>query len=294
MLVHLFFRGKFFFHNFWFSFPRESFPRRIPGSEGQKHLLQTQDPNTLFNSHINLPLRMWNIDPHSWPGTTDPNLQNEMLQEDLWHLIQRQNHKWRRQEPSQGSYWITQWPPLHSQNQETEIVRTCYTSNRTCKNHHAGHSTRREEARQTKEMLAWQIQGMDGAASRQDPETSRGLAGGRSSKHLWCPYSPPTPKGCWLLILGSTVSCYTRGTQEGCRENGCVHREYLILKRSCNTHMDFRCVTRLFHILLSWAEIQHFTEDDQQHIQIITDNHIQQSHTHIQIYKAATTTTNPR
>ena len=40
--------------------------------------------------------------------------------------------------------------------------------------HHAGHSTRREETRQTKEMLARQHQGMDGAASRQDPETSRG------------------------------------------------------------------------------------------------------------------------
>ena len=46
------------------------------------------------------------------------------------------------------------------------MVWTCYTSNRTYKNHHAGHSTRREETRQTKEMLAQQ--------HRQDPETSRG------------------------------------------------------------------------------------------------------------------------
>ena len=53
------------------------------------------------------------------------------------------------------------------------MVSTCYTSNRTCKHHHAGHSTRREETRQTKEMLARQHQGMDGAASRQDHETSR-------------------------------------------------------------------------------------------------------------------------
>ena len=53
------------------------------------------------------------------------------------------------------------------------MVWTCYTSNRTCKHHHAGHSTRREETRQTKKMLARQHQGMDGAASRQDPETSR-------------------------------------------------------------------------------------------------------------------------
>ena len=53
------------------------------------------------------------------------------------------------------------------------MVWTCYTSNRTCKHHHAGHSTRREETRQTKKMLARQHQGKDGAASRQDPETSR-------------------------------------------------------------------------------------------------------------------------
>ena len=117
---------------------------------------------------------MWNIDPHSWTGTTDPNLRNEMLQEDLWHLIQRQNHTRRRQEPSQGGHWTTRWPPLYSQDQETEMVWTCYTSNRTCKHHHAGHSTRREETRQTKEMLARQHQGMDGAAFRQDPETNRG------------------------------------------------------------------------------------------------------------------------
>ena len=55
----------------------------------------------------------------------------------------------RRQEPSQGGHWATRWP-FYSQDQETEMVWTCYTSNRTCKHHHAGHSTRREETRQTK------------------------------------------------------------------------------------------------------------------------------------------------
>ena len=30
------------------------------------------------------------------------------------------------------------------------MVWTCYTNNRTCKHNHAGHSTRREETRQTK------------------------------------------------------------------------------------------------------------------------------------------------
>ena len=34
-----------------------------------------------------------------------------------------------------------------------QMVWTCYTSNRTCKRHHAGHSTRREEKRQTEETL---------------------------------------------------------------------------------------------------------------------------------------------
>ena len=114
---------------------------------------------------LTIPLRMWNIDPHSWTGTTDPNLRNEMLQEDLWHLIQRQNHKRRRQKQSQGGHWTTRWPPVYSQDQETEVVWTCYTSNRNCKHHHAWHSTRWEETRQTKEMLARQHQGMDGAAS---------------------------------------------------------------------------------------------------------------------------------
>ena len=52
------------------------------------------------------------------------------------------------------------------------MVQTRYTINRTCIDHHAGHSTRREETRQTKEMLARQHQGMNGAASRQDPETN--------------------------------------------------------------------------------------------------------------------------
>ena len=103
-----------------------------------------------------------------------PNPRNEMLQEDLWHLIQRQNHKRRRQKPRQGGHWTTRWPPLYSQDQETEMVWTCYTGNRTCKHHHAGHRTRWEETRQTKEMLARQHQGMDGTASRQDAETSRG------------------------------------------------------------------------------------------------------------------------
>ena len=41
------------------------------------------------------------------------------------------------------------------------------------KHHHAGHATRWEETRQTEIMLARRHQGMDGAASRQDPETSR-------------------------------------------------------------------------------------------------------------------------
>ena len=61
-------------------------------------------------------------------------------------------------------------------SEEISILRgvSCHTSNRTCKNHQAGHSTRWEETRQTEEMLARQHQGMDGAASRQDPENSRG------------------------------------------------------------------------------------------------------------------------
>ena len=62
------------------------------------------------------------------------------------------------------------------------MICICYTSNKTCKHHHAGHSTRQDETRQTKKkkkkkkkkMLARQHQGMDGAASRQESETSRG------------------------------------------------------------------------------------------------------------------------
>ena len=184
--------------------------------EGQKNHLQTQDPNTSFNSHINLPLRMWNMDPHSWTWTTDPNLRNEMLQEDLWHLIQRQNHKRRRQEPSQGGHWTTRWPPLYSQEQETEMVWTCYTSNRTCKHHHAGHSIRREETRQTKEMLARQHQGMDGAASRQDPETSRGQRRLEEDHQNICG-APTAPQRlmlmlmrfvCWRLSFPTTWNVY--------------------------------------------------------------------------------------
>ena len=76
---------------------------------------------------------------------------------------------------------------IKSQDQETEMVRTCYTSNRTCKDHHTGHSTRREETRQAKEMLARQHQGRDG-----DPETSRGQRR-LEENHLWFPYSPPPP-----------------------------------------------------------------------------------------------------
>ena len=50
-----------------------------------------------------------------------------------------------------------------------------------------------------KKMLARQHQGMDGAASRQDPETSRRqrrLEKDHQNIIMWCPYSPPTAKGC--------------------------------------------------------------------------------------------------
>ena len=75
------------------------------------------------------------------------------------------------------------------------MVWTCYTSNRTCKHHHAGHSTKREETRQTKQMLARQHQGMDGAASRQDPETSRRQRRLEKDHQNICgaPTAPPPP-----------------------------------------------------------------------------------------------------
>ena len=69
-----------------------------------------------------------------------------------------------------------------------------------------GHSTRREETRQTKKkkMLARQHQGMDGAASRQDPETSRRQRRLEKDHQNICgaptapppPPPPPTAKGC--------------------------------------------------------------------------------------------------
>ena len=101
-----------------------------------------------------------------------------------------------------SSWWISwskvleirDWRAVKMSCPWFDLCYVCYyKSNRTCKHHHAVHSTRQEETRQTKEMLTRYHQGMDGTASRQDPVTSRGQRWQGSSKHLWCPYSPPPP-----------------------------------------------------------------------------------------------------
>ena len=98
-------------------------------------------------------------------------MENEVLPQDITHLIQRPGY--RRGSPCQdpASNRTTRRPD-HRKKTQAAVVWTCLPFFRSGQNHLARHSERVKKTRQTKEQVGRQHQGIDRPGVRQVPEGS--------------------------------------------------------------------------------------------------------------------------
>ena len=143
--------------------------------------------------HINLPVCMWIMDPHSrapkkntkpwkWGATARYNASHTKTMLPTGKSVPR----------SRGSR-TTRRPLDHCKETQTAVVWSCLLSIRSGRNHLARHSEKGKKTRQTEEEVGRQHQGMDRPGVRQVPEGSgeQGKYGGNWLRnHLWCPSDP--------------------------------------------------------------------------------------------------------
>ena len=111
--------------------------------ERQEHCTQFQNQTDAILGHLNFPVRLWNMDPHSRIREKDTNYRNEMLPKTLGHLLQRPRYKWESGEQNQTSHWALWRSSHHCEETKTEMVWAQNKINRTCKDDPSGHCTRR-------------------------------------------------------------------------------------------------------------------------------------------------------
>ena len=97
---------------------------------------------------------------------------NEVLPEDITHLIQRPCYQ--RGSPCQfpAGNRTTQRPPADRKETQTAVVWSCFSFIRSGQNHLARHSERGKKTRQTEEEVGRQHEGMDRPGVWQVPEGS--------------------------------------------------------------------------------------------------------------------------
>ena len=112
------------------------------------------------------------MDPHSGAPKKNTSHENEVLQQDTSHLIQRPCYQ--RGCPCQDSTGnrTTRRPPDHRRETQTAVVWSCLPFITSGQNHLARHSKRGKKTRQTEEEARRQHKGMDRPGVRQVPEGS--------------------------------------------------------------------------------------------------------------------------
>ena len=97
---------------------------------------------------------------------------NEVLSQDITHLIQRPCYQ--RESPCHdpAGNWTTRRPPDDRKETQTAVVWTCLPFFRSSQNYPAVHSDRGKKTRQTEEEVGRQHQGMDRPGISQVPESS--------------------------------------------------------------------------------------------------------------------------
>ena len=128
--------------------------------ERQEHCTQFQNQTDAILGHLNFPVRLWDMDPHSRVREKDTNYRNEMLSKTFGHLLQGSCYKWGSGEQNQTSHWAL-WRSHHCEETQTEMIWAQNKINRTCKDDPTGHCTRREKERQTEKEMGRQRNGMD-------------------------------------------------------------------------------------------------------------------------------------
>ena len=129
--------------------------------ERQEHCTKFQNQTDAILGHLNFPVRLRDMDPHSRVREKDTNYRNEMLSKTLGHLLQRSCYKWGSGEQNQTSHWALWRSSHHCEETKTEMVWAQNKINRTCKDDPTGHCTRREKKRQTEKEMGRQRNGMD-------------------------------------------------------------------------------------------------------------------------------------
>ena len=112
------------------------------------------------------------MDPHSRAPKKNTSHGNEVLAQDITHLIQRPCYQ--RACPCQdpAGNWTTRRPPDDGKETQTAVVWSCFPFIRSGQNHPARHSERGKKTRQTEEEVGRHYQGMDRPGVRQVPESS--------------------------------------------------------------------------------------------------------------------------
>ena len=112
------------------------------------------------------------MDPHSRAPKKNASDGNEVLPQDIMHLIQRPSYQRGSacQDPARNG--TTQRPPDHRNETQTAVVWTCLPLIRSSQNHLARHSERGKKTKQTEEAMGRQSQEMDRPRVRQFPEGS--------------------------------------------------------------------------------------------------------------------------
>ena len=112
------------------------------------------------------------MDPHSTHPKKNTSHRNEVVPQDITHLIQRPCYQ--RGSPCQGPAGnrTTRRPPDDRKETQTVVVWSCLPFIRSGQNHLARHSERGKKTRQTKEEVGRQHQGMDRPGVCEVPEGS--------------------------------------------------------------------------------------------------------------------------
>ena len=151
--------------------------------EWKEYFSQFQDTTDTLPGHIQLPICLWIMDPHSIGPKKNTS-------QDTTHLIQRPCYQRGSlcQDPA-GNRTIWR-PPVHRKEMQTAVVWSCLLFIRFNQNHLTRHSERGKKSRQTEEEVKRQHQGMDRPGVRQVPEGGGEHGQNWLRNHLWCPNGP--------------------------------------------------------------------------------------------------------
>ena len=112
------------------------------------------------------------MDPHSKAPKKNTSHGNEVLPQDITHLIQRPCYQQGSPCQDPAGNGTTQRPPDHGKETQTAVVLSCFPFIRSGQNYLPMHSERGKKTRQTEEEVGRQHQGMDRPGVPQVPEVN--------------------------------------------------------------------------------------------------------------------------